>query len=120
MSVSNEHLKTFIAVAACGSMKTAAEELLLSRSCVSKHVNALERRLRTELFTRGHAGCELTPAGYSALELARNIVALHDAFRNVASGPVLPAGARGTPAASARSGGQTPRCACSARQTAGA
>jgi len=59
----------FEAAARHGRFVAAAEELAMSQAAVSQHVAALEEELGTALFTRGHRGVALTPAG-EALRLA--------------------------------------------------
>ena len=58
-------LETFIAVARSGSFARAAEKLGLSRAMVSKHVQALEKRLATRLIHRTTRHCRepIHPSG---------------------------------------------------------
>jgi predicted ATPase/DNA-binding transcriptional LysR family regulator len=56
-------LRAFAAIARCGSISRAAEELYVSQPAVSKHLASLERELDRQLVTRGREGASLTPAG---------------------------------------------------------
>ncbi len=58
-----EHIRTFLAIAACGNFNQAAENLNVTQSTVSARVKTLEEEFGLALFTRGHAGAELTSAG---------------------------------------------------------
>jgi DNA-binding transcriptional LysR family regulator len=68
-------LRYFVAVAEELSFSRAAEGLYVSQPAVSKQVRALETRLRTELFVRGHRSIVLTDAGAALLPRAQRIVA---------------------------------------------
>ena len=56
-------LKTFIAVADCGSFTKAAERLYISPTAVMKQMNTLEKHLDLILLERSPAGVRLTAAG---------------------------------------------------------
>ena len=56
-------LRAFEAAARHLSFTLAAEELGFTQSAISQHVRALEDRLGTQLFVRGHRGLVLTDAG---------------------------------------------------------
>jgi predicted ATPase/DNA-binding transcriptional LysR family regulator len=56
-------LRAFGAIARCGSLSRAAEELYISQPAVSKHLASLEAELGQRLVTRGRNGAVLTPAG---------------------------------------------------------
>ncbi|MCI8611980.1 MAG: LysR family transcriptional regulator [Clostridiales bacterium] len=56
-------LDTFIAVADCGSLTKASEQLYISATAVMKQMNTLESHLDLKLFERTHAGIRLTKAG---------------------------------------------------------
>lgn len=58
-----EQLQTFIAVAAVGSFRAAADQLHVSQPTVSARVQALEDRLNRQLFDRSRHGVSLTAAG---------------------------------------------------------
>ncbi len=55
--------RVFCAVARCGSLTKAAEELYISQPAVSQAIKQLEMQLSTPLFTRTHRGMELTAQG---------------------------------------------------------
>jgi predicted ATPase/DNA-binding transcriptional LysR family regulator len=56
-------LRAFAAVARCGSVSRAADELYVSQPAVSKQLAQLEQELGRDLVTRGREGAVLTPAG---------------------------------------------------------
>jgi DNA-binding transcriptional LysR family regulator len=56
-------LRAFAAIARCGSLSRAAEELYVSQPAVSKHLAALEAEVGRALVKRGREGATLTPAG---------------------------------------------------------
>ena len=59
----NHLLDTFIAVADCGSLTSAAERLYISPTAVMKQMNTLENHLDIKLIERTAAGIRLTAAG---------------------------------------------------------
>jgi LysR family glycine cleavage system transcriptional activator len=68
----------FEAVARHMSVTRAAEELLVSREAVSRHIRGLESYLRITLFVRMHRTLELTPAGRefgNAVRIALDVLA---------------------------------------------
>ena len=68
-------LRAFLTVADELSFTRAAELLFVSQPALSKQVRALETRLRTDLFVRGHRSIALTEAGEALVPRARRIVA---------------------------------------------
>jgi DNA-binding transcriptional LysR family regulator len=68
-------LRSFVTVADELSFTRAATVLFVSQPALSKQVRALEVRLRTELFSRGHRSIALTASGTALLPRARRIVA---------------------------------------------
>jgi predicted ATPase/DNA-binding transcriptional LysR family regulator len=56
-------LRAFAAIARCGSLSRAAEELFVSQPAVSKHLASLETELGESLVVRGRHGATLTPGG---------------------------------------------------------
>ncbi len=68
-------LETFVAVARSGSFARAAEKLGLSRAMVSKHVQALEKRLATRLIHRTTRQLSVTEAGRAFQAHAERILA---------------------------------------------
>lgn len=72
------HLETFYRVARVLNFSRAAEELSLSQSAVSRHIEALEQHFGMELFTRSGRGVTLTEAGLRLQEYAERILNLAD------------------------------------------
>ncbi len=60
-----DQLESFIAVAAIGSFRGAAEQLHVSQPTVSARIRALEDRLNRPLFDRTRSGVTLTSAGHT-------------------------------------------------------
>ena len=56
-------LRAFAAIARCGSLSRAADELYVSQPAVSKHLASLEADVGRRLVSRGREGAVLTPAG---------------------------------------------------------
>jgi len=69
-------LKTFLAVAATHSFTRSAEELGLSQSTVTTHIQALERELDAQLFDRVGRKVMLTDAGRRTIDYANRLLAL--------------------------------------------
>lgn len=80
MEWSLRELRCFVAAADAGSFTDAAAELFVSQAAVSRTIASLERALGTQLLRRVPRGCELTPAGHSALPRARRVLAEAEAF----------------------------------------
>lgn len=70
-------LQTFYRVARLMNFSRAAEELSLSQSTVSRHIEALEREYGMELFARAGRGAALTEAGVRLLDYAERILHLN-------------------------------------------
>ena len=68
-----DHIRTFLEISECGNFNRAAENLNVTQSTVSARVKAMEDRFGQMLFTRGHAGVELTSAGQHFRQYALNI-----------------------------------------------
>jgi DNA-binding transcriptional LysR family regulator len=66
-------LRDFLAVAEAGSLSGAAQRLAVSQPTLTRRMAALEQRLRAELFRRTPRGVELTEAGESILQPARQM-----------------------------------------------
>ena len=67
-------LRIFVAVAETGSFSKAAAKVHLAVAAVSRRIADLEDDVATALFTRHARGVELTPAGHSMLQHAREIL----------------------------------------------
>ena len=76
------------AVARCGTISAAAEELHLSQPALSRSIRRLERELGQELFDRTHNSATLNDAGRLAVDHARNLLRdermMLDAFADLA------------------------------------
>ena len=59
-----EHIRTFLEIASCGNFNRAAETLNVTQSTVSARIKSLEESFGRPLFTRSHAGAQLTAAGH--------------------------------------------------------
>lgn len=59
----NRWLKTFVAVADCGSFSKASDVVHLTSTAVMKQINSLEDELGVTLFWRTNHGLKITPAG---------------------------------------------------------
>ncbi len=70
------HLRTFHRVARVLNFSRAAEELSLSQSAVSRHIEALEEEFGIEFFSRIGRGVALTEAGLRLLDYAERILQL--------------------------------------------
>lgn len=70
----DEHLKTFICVAECGSFTKAAELLFLSPNAVKKRIASVEEGTGLQLFERTLKGEKLTAAGKSFYSEAKKLV----------------------------------------------
>lgn len=64
----------FLAIVASGSIGQAAETLHITQPALSQSIVALERTLRTPLFTRSVRGMHLTPAGEALVSPARRLL----------------------------------------------
>jgi len=71
-------LRTFLAVAETGSVRAAAQELVVTQAAVSASVAALQRSLGVALVTPDGRGLRLTDAGTSYARYARRILGLLD------------------------------------------
>lgn len=69
-----DQIKTFLAVAAQGGFRRAAEVLSVSQPAVSARIQALEDSLGASLFARGGAKLSLTPAGRTLRPYAEQLL----------------------------------------------
>jgi DNA-binding transcriptional LysR family regulator len=76
--MSDDRLKTFLAVVRCGSLTRAAKELYISQPAVTSQIHKLEQEYNASLFYRRERGVELTPAGKILFEYARRIDGIYD------------------------------------------
>src|ERR1051325_1171876 len=75
-------LDVLLAVAECGSMAKAADQLAISQPVVSKTIAELEHILGTKLFDRNRRGVELTLYGRALAE--RSFVVMNDLRSSIA------------------------------------
>ena len=68
------YLNEFIALAEAGNYRGAADQLFISQSSLSKHIQALEKELNCRLFERTAKGVILTDQGRRILSHANRIV----------------------------------------------
>jgi DNA-binding transcriptional LysR family regulator len=71
-------LRDFVAVVEQRSIRAAAVKMHVSQPPLTRHIHQLEEALGTELLIRHARGVELTDAGSSYYEDAKNILALND------------------------------------------
>jgi LysR family transcriptional regulator, low CO2-responsive transcriptional regulator len=79
-------LRTFVALADAGSVRAAAERLVVTESAVSAAVTALARELGIALVERAGRGVRLTPAGAVYAGYARRVIGLLEQGRAAARG----------------------------------
>lgn len=72
-----EKLKTFIALAECGSYTEAARKLYCSQPSVSQHIKFLEKKYDARLVVRRHNRIELTAQGQILEEQAQKLLQLY-------------------------------------------
>lgn len=91
------HLRVFIAVAECGSMSGAAQQLYIAQPSVSQAIAELEQHYGCKLFERLSRRLFITPAGEELLGYARHIVSLfgemEQQLRLASESPALRVGA---------------------------
>ena len=87
------HLRIFIAVADCGTMRKAAEELYISQPSVSQAIREIEEYYHVRLFERLSKRLYITESGKSMLSYARHIVSdfdnMEEAMNNAESEPKI-------------------------------
>lgn len=74
----NARLRALVELADAGSVRGAAERLVVTESSVSSAVRALSEEIGIALVDRNGRGVKLTPAGVRYVEYARRILGLHD------------------------------------------
>ena len=81
-------LHAFLAVAATGSFRKAADQLFVTQAAISRAVMRLEEQLGVDVFARSGAGVRLTPAGEELRKLVeRPVAALEDAAAKLQRSP---------------------------------
>ncbi|MBP2635308.1 MAG: LysR family transcriptional regulator [Firmicutes bacterium] len=71
-------LKYFLTVAKYCHITYAAEQLYISQSALSKHINQLETEVGLKLFDRSERTIRLTSAGHEFLSFAEDVIDKHD------------------------------------------
>lgn len=74
----NARLRALVEVADTGSVRGAAERLVVTESSISSALRALSADIGITLVDRHGRGVRLTPAGLRYVEYARRILGLHD------------------------------------------
>ena len=87
-------LRAFVAVADTGSVRAAAQRLVVTESAVSAALAALAREVGVALVEREGRGLRLTPSGQTYADYARTILGLHHEALAAARGDVDPEGGR--------------------------
>ncbi|HXA61439.1 MAG TPA: LysR substrate-binding domain-containing protein [Streptosporangiaceae bacterium] len=88
--MSEGRLRTFVALADCGSVRGAAARLYVTESAVSSAVTALSREVGVPLIERVGRGVRLTPAGSVYATYARQVLGLLEQGRAAARGEADP------------------------------
>jgi DNA-binding transcriptional LysR family regulator len=83
-------LRAFLAVVETGSIRGAAERLVVTQPAVSTSLSALQRSLGVALTIRDGRGLRLTAAGETFADYARRVVALLDEGIEAAAGRAAP------------------------------
>lgn len=88
--MTNTQLRTFVEVAATGSIREAAERLVVSPPAVSAALAALQRELGVALVVREGRGLRVSPAGEVFAGYARQLLGLMEEAKLAAAGHVHP------------------------------
>jgi DNA-binding transcriptional LysR family regulator len=83
-------LRAFLAVVDTGSVRAAAEQLVVTQPAVSTAIASLQRSVGVSLTIRDGRGLRLTPAGETFAGYARDVVALLEAGVEAATGSSAP------------------------------
>lgn len=86
----NARLRALVELADAGSVRGAAERLVVTESAVSSAVSGLSAEVGVALVDRHGRGIRLTAAGQRYVEYARRILGLHDEAMLAARGEVDP------------------------------
>ncbi len=86
----NARLRALVELANTGSVRGAAERLVVTDSAISSALGALSAEVGVSLIDRHGRGVRLTPAGNRYVEYARRILGLHDEAILAARGEVDP------------------------------
>ena len=80
------YIRSFLAVAETGSLTAAAQKTGQSQPTIGRHIKAAEDILGTQLFTRTTSGLQLTDAGLTMLEPARDMAIASARLSTLAAG----------------------------------
>jgi DNA-binding transcriptional LysR family regulator len=80
--------RTFLAVLRLGSLSAAARELGLTQPTVGRHIDALEKALGYQLFTRSQQGLLPTEPALAMKPYAENLAVTAAAMQRLASGEI--------------------------------
>lgn len=83
-------LRALVELADAGSVRGAAERLVVTESSISSAVRSLAEEIGIALVDRHGRGVKLTPAGQRYVEYARRILGLHDEAIRAARGEADP------------------------------
>ena len=83
-------LRTFLAVAETGSVRAAAEQLVVTQAAVSASLGALQKSLALQLLAPAGRGLRLTKAGQEYARYVRKILGLLDEAHRVAASAADP------------------------------
>lgn len=86
----NARLRTLVELADTGSVRGAAERLVVTESAISSALSSLSAEVGVPLVDRHGRGVRLTPAGQRYVEYARRILGLHHEAVLAARGEVDP------------------------------
>jgi LysR family transcriptional regulator, low CO2-responsive transcriptional regulator len=86
----NVRLRALVELADAGSVRGAAERLVVTESAISSAIGSLSTEVGVPLVDRHGRGVRLTPAGQCYVEYARKILGLHDEAVLAARGEVDP------------------------------
>lgn len=86
MSLLSPNLQAFIAIVKSTTVHGAASELGLTQTAVTQRTRALERELRTSLFTRSRKGMRLTQEGEALLRYCQGTLDLEGEVLSLISG----------------------------------
>lgn len=81
-----ELYRTLLAVVREGTLSAAARKLSLTQPTVGRHIDTLEKQLRTSLFSRSPVGLEPTEAALALVPHAEVMSGAAEALRRAASG----------------------------------
>src|SRR5438552_2827890 len=87
-------LRTLVQVVATGSVRGAAQRLLVSQPAVSAALSSLQREVGVPLVVRAGRGLEVTPAGRAFARQATQILRLLDDAKSAATETLDPSRGR--------------------------